>query len=138
MKNHSPVDMEDPDSWYDEGNAKIKEGNNEDAIIAYNKATDLDPNHISAWNNKGIALSRLKRYDEAIECYDKILEIDPNHGNAWLNKANALRSLAQSYLDKANNDRTEAAKLINKALGLFDIANTCYDKGDTLKKQTSN
>ncbi len=127
--------MNDPDAWYDEGNAKIKEGNNEDAIIAYDKATDLDPSHISSWNNKGIALSRLKRYEEAISCYDKILEIDPNHGNAWLNKANALRSLAQSYLDKANTDRTEAAKLINKALGMFDSANSCYDKGDAIKKQ---
>ena len=121
-----------PDSWYKAGNDKMVEGDNENAISNYDKAIELSPNHISAWNNKGIAMYRLKRYQEAINCYEKAIEINPNHANAWYNKANAFRALAQSYLDKANEDRTNAAKLINQALPLFDTANECYNKGESL------
>jgi len=124
--------MDHPDSWYNEGNAKMKEGKNEDAIISYTKATELNPAYNSAWNNKGIAMHRLKRYEEAIICYVKVIEIHPNHVNPWYNKANALRGLGNSYLNKANYDCTEAAKLINKALAFFDSADAFYDNGELL------
>ena len=124
--------MEEPDTWYKAGNTKMTEGRSEEAIADYDKAIELNLSHVGALNNKGIALYRLKRYQDAIDCYDKVIEIDPSHANAWYNKANALRGLAQSHLDKANDDRAGAAKLINKALSLFDSANECYSKGETL------
>src|SRR2546425_12696452 len=124
--------MDDPDSWYNEGNAKMKEGKNEDAITAYTKATEVNPAYTSAWNNKGIAMHRLKRYEEAIICYDNVIVIDSNPANAWYNKANALRDLGNSYLNNANYDRTSAATLINKALAFFDSANACYENGASL------
>lgn len=123
---------DDDNSWYGMGNARAKEGDNEDALIAYDKALEVDPNHVSAWNNKGIILSRLERFEEAIECYDKAIEIEPQYANAWYNKANALRNFGQSLVDKANDDRTNAPKMINKSIGLFDLAEKCYDKGDTI------
>ena len=123
---------DDDNSWYDMGNARAKEGDNEDALIAYDKALEVDPNHVRAWNNKGIALSRLKRFEEAIGCYDKAIEIEPQYANAWYNKANALRNFGQSLVDKANDDRTNAPKMINKSIGLFDLAEKCYDKGDVI------
>ncbi|MDR3783147.1 MAG: tetratricopeptide repeat protein [Candidatus Nitrosotalea sp.] len=127
----------DHNSWYSIGNERAKEGDSEDALIAYDKALELDPNHVSAWNNKGIVLYRLKRFEEAIICYDKAIEIEPQYANAWYNKANALRNFGQSLIDKANDDRTNAPKMINKSIGLFDLAEKCYDTGDVLsgKKQ---
>lgn len=122
----------DHNSWYGIGNERAKEGNNEDALIAYDKALELDPNHVSAWNNKGIVLSRLKRFEEAIICYDEAIEIEPQYVNAWYNKANALRNFGQSLVDKANDDRTNAPKMINRSIALFDSAEKCYDKGDAL------
>lgn len=122
----------DHNSWYSIGNERAKEGNNEDALIAYDKALELDPNHVSAWNNKGIVLSRLKRFEEAIICYDEAIEIEPQYVNAWYNKANALRNFGQSLVDKANDDRTNAPKMINRSIALFDSAEKCYDKGDAL------
>ncbi|MDE1728422.1 tetratricopeptide repeat protein [Candidatus Nitrosotalea okcheonensis] len=119
-------------SWYDVGNENAKNNNNEDALVAYDKALEIDPNHVSAWNNKGIVLSRLKRFEESLICYDKAIEINPEYVNAWYNKANALRNFAQSLIDKANDDRTNAPKLVNRSIGLFDFADKCYDKGDIL------
>jgi tetratricopeptide (TPR) repeat protein len=114
------------------GNERAKEGDNEDALIAYDKALELDLNHVSAWNNKGIVLSRLKRFEEAIVCYDKAIEIDSQYANAWYNKANAMRNFGQSLVDKANDDRTNAPKMINRSIALFDLAEKCYEKGDIL------
>ena len=127
----------DHNTWYSVGNERAKEGDNEDALIAYDKALELDPNHVSAWNNKGIVLSRLKRFEEAIVCYDKAIEIDPKYVNAWYSKANAARNFGQSLVDKANDDRTNAPKMINRSIALFDLAEKCYEEGDILsgKKQ---
>ncbi len=129
--------MSDADVWYKQGNEMMMQEKNEDALIAYSKATELDPNHVSAWNNMGIALFRLKRYQDAIDCYDKVLVINPNHANAWYNKAKALRGLGQTFLDKANEDRVMAAKLINQSLSIFDSANECYGKGEALSENKS-
>ena len=129
----------DHNSWYSAGNESAKDGNNDDALIAYDKALELDPNHVSAWNNKGIILSRLKRFEESIVCYDKAIELNSTYANAWYNKANALRNFGQSLVDKANDDRTNAPKLVNRSIALFDLADKCYDKGDIIsgKKRES-
>lgn len=129
--------MNDADSWYKQGNEMMMQEKTEDAVTAYDKATELDPTHVSAWNNKGIALFRLKKYQDAIDCYDKALALNPNHANAWYNKAKALRGLGQTFLDKANEDRVAAAKLINQSLSIFDSANECYNKGEILSRQKS-
>ncbi|MDE1770253.1 MAG: tetratricopeptide repeat protein [Thaumarchaeota archaeon] len=122
----------DHNSWYSSGNQSAKEGNNDDALIAYDKALEQDPQHIGTWNNKGIVLARLKRYEEAISCYDKAIEINPEYANAWYSKANALRNFAQSLVEKANDDRTNAPKLVNRSIALFDSAEKCYDIGEVL------
>ena len=119
-------------SWYSTGNESAKNGNYDDALAAYDKALEIDPNHVSAWNNKGIVLSKLKRFEESISCYDRAIELDPKYANAWYNKANALRNFGQSLVDKANDDRTNAPKLVNRSIALFDSADKCYDMGDTL------
>ncbi len=64
----------DHNSWYTTGNENAKNGNNEDALVAYDKSLEMDPNHVSAWNNKGIILSRLKQFEASIVCYDKAIE----------------------------------------------------------------
>ncbi|MHB8603048.1 MAG: tetratricopeptide repeat protein [Nitrosotalea sp.] len=122
----------DHNSWYSAGNESAKDGNHDDALIAYDKALELDPSHVSAWNNKGIVLARLKRFEESISCYDKAIELSPEYANAWYSKANALRNFGQSLVDKANDDRTNAPKLVNRAITLFDSADKCYDKGDII------
>ena len=122
----------DHHSWYSSGNDLVKEGKNDDALMAYDKALEMDPKHVGTWNNKGIVLSRLKRFEEAISCYDKAIELNPEYANAWYSKANALRNFAQSLVDKANDDRANAPKIINRSIALFDDAEKCYDMGETL------
>ena len=50
-------------------------GRKDEAISAYDKALEIQPDDAEAWNNKGNALSDLGRKGEAISAYDKALEI---------------------------------------------------------------
>ena len=91
----------------------------------------------NSWYSTGNESAKNGNYDDALAAYDKALEIDPKYANAWYNKANALRNFGQSLVDKANDDRTNAPKLVNRSIALFDSADKCYDMGDVLsgKKQ---
>ena len=52
-------------------------GRDEDAIVEYDKALEIDSNYVDAYYNKGLSLSNLGRYEDAIVEYDKALEINP-------------------------------------------------------------
>ena len=63
-----------------------------EAIKAYDKAIELDPNYLEPWNNRGIAqVMGYEDFVEALKSFDKAIEIDPNCMQAWVNKANALK-----------------------------------------------
>jgi tetratricopeptide (TPR) repeat protein len=62
-------------------------GNSNEAIKAYEKSIEINPQSVDAWNNKELALRNLKRYNEALEAYDKAIEINPQDSIAWYNRA---------------------------------------------------
>ena len=45
-------------------------GRKEEAIEAFDKAIEIDPNYTAAYNNKGNALYDIGRKKECIACYD--------------------------------------------------------------------
>jgi tetratricopeptide (TPR) repeat protein len=47
----------------------------EEALEAFDKVIELEPNHIDAWNNKGAALHDLGKHEEAIKYFDKVIEL---------------------------------------------------------------
>lgn len=65
----------------------------EEAIVAYNRATQLNPNNADAYHNKGIALSELGRYEEAIVTYEQAIQIDPTYVLVYNDKGKALNEL---------------------------------------------
>lgn len=48
---------------------------NEEAIKAYDKAIEINPENADDWYNKGFALYELGKYEEATKAYDKAKEI---------------------------------------------------------------
>jgi tetratricopeptide (TPR) repeat protein len=78
----------------------------DEALAAYDKAIEINPQNSEAWYNKGNALDRLKKYNEAIMAYDKAIEINPKDEAVWYFKGDALRDVgkyneAQKAYDKA-------------------------------------
>ena len=63
------------DDWTNEADALLEQGRYDEALQAYDKAIELNPQYSEAWNNKGIALDKLGKIAEAQVCYDKAKEL---------------------------------------------------------------
>lgn len=136
----------DSQLWNSKGIAFSEAGKYQDALNAFDKAIELDPNNANAWENKGYALQDLGRYKEAVEALDRALEFNPDNLNALARKGWSLDALgkrtetiavAQEVINKS--DRLIAVNLNdNNAwhykgtelnfLGKYDEAITALDK----------
>ena len=66
------------------------------AILAYQKALELDPQNLHILNNLGNAYSGQGKYDLAISSYQKALKLDPQNVYA-LNNLGALYYIQEKY-----------------------------------------
>ncbi|CAD8070715.1 unnamed protein product [Paramecium primaurelia] len=57
----------------------------------YDKALELDPNHLQSTFGKGQYFRLIENYDDAIEWYDKAIKLKPNHINSIWGKGESLR-----------------------------------------------
>jgi tetratricopeptide (TPR) repeat protein len=77
-----------------------RQGKNEKAIDALEKATEADPHNISAWKFKGVILSKyLRRYIDSVEALDRSLQINPRDTNVWSLKSVILARHLHKYED---------------------------------------
>jgi tetratricopeptide (TPR) repeat protein len=77
------------------GAALADQGNLDAAINHYQKALQIDPEHVLTHNNLGLALVGLGNLDAAINHYRKALQIDPEYLPARINWGIALRKSNQ-------------------------------------------
>lgn len=59
------------EQWFDEGNALYDLKRYQEALVAYDRAIQLDPNFAFAYNGKGYTLQQLGRSKEAQQAYEK-------------------------------------------------------------------
>ena len=98
-------------NWSEIGRQAIDAKRWNEALNAYNKAIDLNPNDASAYNNRGLAYDNLNKDDLAIADYNKAIELNPKDADAYYNRGNAYGRLGNSTY--ANQDLKIAAKLGN-------------------------
>ncbi len=67
----------------------------EEALIAYEQATRLDPTDNSVFLQKGILLNCLKRYLEALEAIEQAIQLAPRNNFAFVQKSVVLSSLGR-------------------------------------------
>ncbi len=124
LKEFMEVGVEVPDVWLTMGKAYHEVGIYDEEIESYDRALDLDEDHVEAWNLKGSTLYEQGLYEEANLCFERILEVEPKDAGAWNNKGLCLFKLGDlpQALNSLNNalaiepDYEDA--LINKALVL--------------------
>jgi len=117
--------------WLDEGNAHYRANRFEEALVAYERAIQLEPNSALAYYNKGRVLSSLERYQEAQQQYQRSLEIfEEQLGN----RADMAKSYHQlGILAYLQGDYQEALATFNQALELNPRdTDTWTQKGATL------
>jgi Flp pilus assembly protein TadD len=138
------------EDWTNKGDALLYDQQKyNEAIQAYDKAIEIDPQKADAWYSKGNALKAQSKYDEAIKAYDKTIQLNPNYANAWYNKANTLK--AQSKYDEAIKAYDRVIEInpqyvsawINKGvalddLGKYDEAVQAYNKAIEIKPQDAD
>ena len=85
------------------------EGSCEEAVKAYEKAIDLNPDDYDSWVGKGNALSMMGSRDEALEAFDKAIQMEPDNVYAWSWKGSTLNDM---------HKYTDALDAYNKAIQL--------------------
>ena len=70
-----------------------KKNDHLEAIKYYNKALELDPNHLGSLNNLGLIYDALGDYLKAISYFEKLTEIDKNNEMAFGNLLNVHHKL---------------------------------------------
>lgn len=65
------------------------------ALVNFDKALVLRPDHVGALNNRGIILQELGRFAEALACFDRILALQPGDRDALNNRAMTLQRMGR-------------------------------------------
>ncbi|MEG4087092.1 tetratricopeptide repeat protein [Microcoleus sp. POL10_C6] len=81
--------------FYNQGVEHDYKGDLEGAIVAFEKALEIDSKYHLAWYNLGNTLKDLGRYKEAIAAFKKVLEIDPKYHHAWYGQGATLNALGR-------------------------------------------
>jgi tetratricopeptide (TPR) repeat protein len=81
----------------------------DEAVMAYNRALDLDSQNAHVLNLKGYSLFKARRFNESIETLRKAVEVAPNYAYGYFDLARV--SCAVGKLDEASNAIGKAIKL---------------------------
>lgn len=115
--------------WNNKGNDLIYQGKYSEAIQAFEKSIEINPQNADPWNGKGIALYNLDRYEEAIQASEKALEINPQYSDAWDTKGHSFYYLGryeeavQAYDKVIEIGRYPQCIMVryNKGLSLYNL-----------------
>jgi tetratricopeptide (TPR) repeat protein len=102
-----------PEVYLIKGDVYLKYNDGSNAIIAYNRANDLDPQSCKAMVKKGQLWVNAKAYTDALGCYKDAIKIDSTFAPAYRERAelyilagqweNAIKDL-QKFLELSNNN----------------------------------
>ena len=90
---NEPVEEREEVDWANSAMKYASEGRFEDALLAYDRALEEDPDGMFLWIGRGLALEFLEQYDEAVESFDRAIGLNPNNAKVWYNRGIALEQL---------------------------------------------
>lgn len=144
------------DYWYQRGLQSAGERSYEEALQAYDKAIQINPDHTGAWDGKALALKSLalseddpekfneslKAYDTSIELYNRRIEANPQDINALYYKGLALtgRALTMKAGEGLNisSDKEDRVRYFEEAIDAYDRAIEIDPKYVTAWKNKGN
>jgi tetratricopeptide (TPR) repeat protein len=132
-RKRNPNQLRESETWFQKGLELEETGAPvEDAIDAYRKVLDLNPQAAGALVNLGTIYYRQRRFAEAEAHYREALEADPNYPLAQFNLGNLYDE--QGRLDEALVHYRKALELNPQyADAHFNLALLCERIGDGLK-----
>lgn len=94
---------------YDKGNELAEAGKYTEAVLAYGKALEKDPQYVKAYNNRGVSYKALGQNKMAIEDYSKAIGLNPQLPELYNNRGDAYDEI-EDY-QKALRDYNKAIEL---------------------------
>lgn len=124
--------MSESAGWHnDRGNELADALRLSEAIEAYRRAIEIDPDYAEAFSNLGTALRDSGEIEGAIEVYERALKLKPGLAEAWNNLAIALRDKGELELALANCRRAlEINKDYADALANLGVILCDLDRGE--------
>ena len=110
------VDDKSPEAWSNLGIARAATNRDEEALEAYDRATNCNSSYAWAWLNKATTLIQLKRYEDALMACDQALKLNPSHETYY------TRSLALKELNRTE----EAKEIYSKSLEMRVAASPVF------------
>jgi hypothetical protein len=83
------------EAWFQQGLSLMRSARLQEAIEAFRRSLEMDPNSAVARTNLGFCLFDLHRYAQAIEVFEQTLERSPQHFDALYGLALAHQNLGQ-------------------------------------------
>jgi tetratricopeptide (TPR) repeat protein len=112
----------------DIGNAFMDSGRYQDALNAFEKALEIDPENANTWGAKVVALEKLGRFQEAIDASNKATKLDPDLLDAWIHKGYLLNGLSKRQ--DANVVFQKVINISDRLIAIDPNGNTWKNKGD--------
>ncbi|MGI0493531.1 tetratricopeptide repeat-containing serine protease family protein [Alkalinema pantanalense CENA528] len=83
-------------TWVNYSNTLYRLGRFSEALVAINRALELDFNTPQFWYFQGIILQAMQRPQEAVNAFDRATQLQPNFYRAWQAKALVFSQLGRS------------------------------------------
>ena len=95
--------------WFAIGHLHQVEARAEQALSAYDRAIQLDPDNVTAYVNRGTVNIELGQYKEAVSDFDEAIRLNPSYADAYVNRGTVNIELGQ--YKEAVSDFDEAIRL---------------------------
>ena len=82
LKRALEINANNPMIHFDFGYLLGQQGKDKEAISAYFRATQLDPNFIAAFYNLAIAYKKVNDSRNALTAFQRVLQLDPDHAES--------------------------------------------------------
>lgn len=73
-------------AYYVRAIEKLKKGDSQGALVAFNKSIELNPNNAEAFYGRGNLYYQQGDYQQAIADYNRAIAINPSYANAYFNR----------------------------------------------------
>jgi tetratricopeptide (TPR) repeat protein len=127
-----PIHKKTAEEYFLEGNQDYQKGKFEEAIEAYKKAIEVEPDSYGAYNNMGSAYAELGKFEKAIKVCKKAIKIKPDKDQAYYNMGGAYAELGK--FEKALEVCKKAIEVKPDSYEAYNNMGVAYAGLDELKK----
>eukprot|EP01102_Stenamoeba_stenopodia_P008827 TRINITY_DN2583_c0_g1_i2.p2 TRINITY_DN2583_c0_g1~~TRINITY_DN2583_c0_g1_i2.p2 ORF type:complete len:423 (-),score=115.06 TRINITY_DN2583_c0_g1_i2:26-1294(-) len=103
-------------TWKEKGNALFSQKQYKEAIEAYTKSIELDPDNTIYWSNRALAHLNLSNYRATIDDCSKAILLDSANVKAYLRRATAYKALNSPALALIDLQKASSLEPSNKQI----------------------